>query len=48
MLSCAGGGGSEGDAVSACWSREFFRIDLTLWYELLDSTLIFGPLDGNH
>src|SRR5439155_26603757 len=26
-----GGGGSAGDALSGCWSREFFRIDFTLW-----------------
>ena len=25
----AGGGGSEGAALKACWSREFFRIDYT-------------------
>ena len=23
--------GVEGDVVSGCWSREFFRIDFTLW-----------------
>jgi hypothetical protein len=49
MLSCAGGGGSEGDAVNGCWSSEFFRIEsklITTPMLVLVSSVVLGKRYG--